>query len=380
MKDILNDLTIKLDNIGFQFNASDVIYNPMEQFVTYVSTKEYVNSKIIADLLNPWGEHRMGACFLIKFLKHISEIGMAPASFTDVNNMLQEVRVNTESFAPTSDSNGRIDILITFVFDGRPYAIIIENKLNDACDQPDQLKRYNDYVENELGYSADQRITVYMPRVGNKCNTYLNAVVINATDLAKIIDETIIESVSPNKTAIQAYSNYLKNISINNLIMDNAKKLEELTSDDIQKAKAIKDAYDKLPDAFAESLCKTYREKGYDTKIAAGHTKYCCIWNQKAYKETSLWLAVGFEHEACYFYIVSDNEDTYKGYIGGINVAEPSYSKGHFWFKPNDSSRYSVSFKGKPDTDKLSEIIDYWLDKLDKLIETPMNNENTPPL
>ena len=38
------------------------------------------------------------------------------------------------------------------------------------------------------------------------------------------------------------------------------------------------------------------------------------------------------------------------------------------WLKPNDSSRYSVSFEGKPDAEKLSEIIDYWLDQLDKLV------------
>ena len=53
MEQSLIHLKDKLKNAGFKFEASTSVYNPMEKFAYYVSTKEIVHSKIIADLLNP---------------------------------------------------------------------------------------------------------------------------------------------------------------------------------------------------------------------------------------------------------------------------------------------------------------------------------------
>ena len=219
-----NEIKTYIFRIASELDCStaSLAYNPMERFADYVSTKEIVHSKIIADLLNPKGEHQLGYGFLVMFLKAIG-IGVKTKPAPSAENPLHDVFVETESFAPTDDSNGRIDILVTFDYNGKRYAIIIENKLNDAPNQPRQLARYNEYL-SKSGYNGSELITVYMPRVGDKCDEYQTAKVINATMLAKIIDETLEESVSPNKAAIQSYSNYLKNISMSNIIMENAKK------------------------------------------------------------------------------------------------------------------------------------------------------------
>lgn len=380
MEQSLINLKNKLKKDGFKFESSISVYNPMERFAEYVSTKEIVHSKIIADLLNPVGEHQLRDCFLINFLNQIGCFEISTTSSPYAENHLRNVVVDTEFFAPTEVSNGRIDILVRFVFNNKSYALIIENKLNDACDQPDQLKRYNDYVEKELGYDADQRITVYIPRIGDKCKDYPQSVVINATDLAMIIDKTLQESVSPNKAAIQAYSNYLKNISKRNIIMDNAKILEGLTAIDIQQAKSIKEAYDRLPEAFAESLCRTYKKNGYEAQLASNYPNYCYIWDKKAYTNTSLWLAVGFSHDACYFYIVSNDKATYNRYSTKLKVAESSKSYGNFWLKPIEESYSSIKFEGKPDTGKLSEVINYWLRRLNQVAKLSLNNEDSPSL
>lgn len=54
--EILDKLRFK----GFDYSTVCVEYNPMETFVEYVSTKEIVHSRIIAELLNPNGSHHLG--------------------------------------------------------------------------------------------------------------------------------------------------------------------------------------------------------------------------------------------------------------------------------------------------------------------------------
>lgn len=376
MKQSLIDLKDKLKNAGFRFEASTSVYNPMERFADYVSTKEIVHSKIIANLLNPKGEHQLGYGVLVMFLQTIG-IGVKTRPTPFAENPLRDVLVETESFAPTDDSNGRIDILVTFDYNGKRYAIIIENKLNDAPDQPRQLARYNEYLNN-LGYNESERITVYMPRVGNKCDVYPTAKVINATMLAKIIDETLEESISPNKAAIQSYSNYLKNISMGNIIKENAMKLEGLTPEDIHDAKAIKDAYDLLPQTFAEHLRKLYEEEiGIKAEISADYSHYCYIWKEDAYRLTSLWLAVGFDYGWYRIYVVSNNEEKLKEYENNptLQITREQTTKGKIWLRPQNDTMFEVKFDGIPDFSELQGVVKKWLEKLDQVA---YNHENTP--
>lgn len=368
MEQSLINLKDKLKSAGFKFEASTSLYNPMERFADYVSTKEIVHSKIIADLLNPKGEHQLGNGFLVKFFQAIG-INVAQPHFPGSENPFKSVQVNTEYYAPTVldgiETKGRIDILVLVELgNNKKYALIIENKLNDAPDQDQQLDRYNTYARDI--FKGCDILIVYMPRIGDCCD-YEDAKVINATMLAQIIDQTLEESVSPHKASIKAYSNYLKNISINNIIMDNAKILGGLTAEDIKQAKAIKEAYDKLPQAFAEYLRKMYQNKGYETQIASNYPNYCYIWAKESYSETHLWLAVGFSHEACYFYVVSNDKNTYADYANVLNVAKSSTSYGDIWLKPVDESLSYIEFKTIPDYKNLTQIINYWLTELDKI-------------
>lgn len=368
MKQSLINLKDKLKNAGFKFEASTSVYNPMERFADYVSTKEIVHSKIIADLLNPKGGHQLGYGFLVMFLKAIG-IGVKTKPAPSAENPLHDVFVETESFAPTDDSNGRIDILVTFDYNGKRYAIIIENKLNDAPDQPRQLERYNKYLNN-LGYNKSERITVYMPRVGDKCDVYPTAKVINATMLAKIIDETLEEYTSPNKAAIQSYSNYPKNISMNNIIKDNAMKLEGLTPEDIHDAKVIKEAYDLLPQTFAEHLKNFYEEEiGIKAEISADYSHYCYIWKEEAYRTTSLWLAVGFGYDWYRIYVVSNNEEKLNEYENNptLQITREQTTRGKIWLRPQNDSVFEVKFHGIPDFGELQIIVKKWLKKLDEV-------------
>lgn len=355
------------------FDAVRASYNPMELFADYVSRKEEVHSKILADLLNPSGEHQLGYGFLTNFLRELNIIVETQTSPT-AGIPIKVINISTEHPAPANingeNKNGRIDIFLLLECAEKQYAIIIENKLNDAGDQPQQLKRYNEYVRTNHKIPDTQIRTVYLPRIDKKCE-YDDTKVINATELAAILDKTLSESNSPAKPVIQAYSNYLKNISINNIIMNNAKILSEMTEADILNAKAIKEAYDMLPQAFAKTLKEDYEENGYKTEISADYPHYCYIWNKTAYDKTSLWLAVGFNHSSYFIYVVSNNEEKLnkENYVSELEIVKSNPTKGYYWLRPENENDFTGDFKSKNDFNQLYPKIDEWLKKLQNLPE-----------
>lgn len=369
-----NEIKTYIFRIASELDCStaSLAYNPMERFADYVSTKEIVHSKIIADLLNPNGEHQLGNCFLINLLKSIG-VDMPCSLFPEsVNPIKLPVLIETEKYAPTTldrvETNGRIDIfLLVELVDNKKYAVIIENKLNDAPDQDRQLERYNTYIHSH--YKNYEIRTVYMPRIKKNCD-YKGADIIDATELAGLIEKSISESNSHNQDAIQAYAHYLKNISKNNKIMDNARILSKMSGEDILKAKAIKDAYSKLCEVFAECLKGVYEGRdGLKASIPSKYASYCYIWNPMAYGKTSLWLAVGFDYDGYFFYIVSNNMDNpeYSEYLKTLNITKSSEDAEGCWHKPNNENLFKKIFTGRPDYKELESDIDMWLEKLDEV-------------
>lgn len=98
-----------------------------------VSHYENTHSTILAELLNPEGTHGLHNSFLKLFLD-INQI-----EGFDSRNALVRTEVAVSEY-------GRIDILI----ESSNWAVIIENKFY-AKDQPEQLKRYNEYAIGKYG-------------------------------------------------------------------------------------------------------------------------------------------------------------------------------------------------------------------------------------
>lgn len=122
-----------------------------------VNQHETTHSKIIASFLSPKGTHGMKERFLELFLAEcFSEEELCNFNF-DCENAV----VKTESYAPTGEIQGRIDILIS---SGAKH-IVIENKLL-AGDQSQQLKRYAEWSENN---SADFKI-LYLTKDGHEAS------------------------------------------------------------------------------------------------------------------------------------------------------------------------------------------------------------------
>ena len=130
----------KKNNFNFDFNIlSDVI---SEKYYT-----EDFHSDIIKQLLK-------NKAFLNPFLSFID------VDYKEYKNyeILRENGINSEE-----DGRGRIDILIKD--DKSKKAVIIENKINWACDTYRQLKKYYGYISKELKLKVD-KIVYLVPDSG----------------------------------------------------------------------------------------------------------------------------------------------------------------------------------------------------------------------
>ncbi len=107
-----------------------------------VAHYEVTHSAIIACFLNPKESHGQGDKFLRLFLDTIGD---------SIINNTSQATVYTEYSTP----DGRIDILIED--ENHTHGIIIENKIY-AEDQPEQLKRYNDFA---LGKYHNENYSIY---------------------------------------------------------------------------------------------------------------------------------------------------------------------------------------------------------------------------
>ena len=113
--------------------------------------RENFHSDIICSLLDPEGFHNEGYSQLELFLLFLHN--------------RHQARVEVGNYLNTSvlREKGRIDILIRD--ESSRHAIIIENKINDAIDQENQLSNYYQYLTDNL-YKVDA--IIYLSKDGQK--------------------------------------------------------------------------------------------------------------------------------------------------------------------------------------------------------------------
>lgn len=117
---------------------------------SYNSYLENFHSDVIAILLNPNERHNQKNLFLDYFLDYLIQLG---------------VKINKDDYALSeiTREKGRIDIWIKD--NTSKKSIIIENKINNAEDQDNQIENYYNYVENS-GFQIDS--IIYLTLNGNK--------------------------------------------------------------------------------------------------------------------------------------------------------------------------------------------------------------------
>lgn len=145
---------------------------------SYNSYLENFHSDVIKILLDPNERHNQSNSFLNLFLDYLIELG---------------IKINKEDYSlcEITREQGRIDIWIKD--NTSKKSIIIENKINNAGDQENQLENYYEYVKN-LGFEIDT--IVYLTLNGSK-----NAPLTDITELNEKIQN------------ISAFTNNTKDLS-----------------------------------------------------------------------------------------------------------------------------------------------------------------------
>jgi len=110
--------------------------------------RETFHSDVLYALIDPSGKQGQQK-YLQTLLEFIRSQGAAVGleNYTDAKVLKEQ---------------GRVDLLVCD--DSSKRAIIIENKINNAGDQPRQLPRYLGYVENTLGYKCDAIVYLRLNR------------------------------------------------------------------------------------------------------------------------------------------------------------------------------------------------------------------------
>lgn len=136
--------------------------NPYNVFTAW-KMSENDHAKMFLALMryqNASGRYLLLNSFLNRFAKGRDKM-IHYQNISDVN-ILFNPRYKTDT------ANNFIDGLITFTANGRRIAIIVENKIYDAPDQPEQIRRYINHMTEDEGVDVNNVWVFYMTGDGSK--------------------------------------------------------------------------------------------------------------------------------------------------------------------------------------------------------------------
>lgn len=287
------------------FEGSKPIYNPMETFVKYVSQKEICHTSILADLLNPLGQHGLGRSFLDAFLEKIK-----CESFKDVTiqTEMPVLRILTDGSGPR-----RIDICI--INNHNKDVVIIENKLNNAQEQQCQLVDYKAGLKHK-GFTVVKTVCLQ----GSNFNDIGADIDLSIMDLANLLNE-----VSGNCFELKSYITLLKNMGYKEKMNEKVEKLLSLDNETFDKVRDLSRLFynDEVSEyCFNEIVSKMKEKSKYDLNLSfSKKRRYLQIWNDEGYKNGTnygYWIELWFrDYDRFEIWIRcdSENELKLKGYV-----------------------------------------------------------------
>ena len=288
------------------FEGSKSIYNPMETFVKYVSQKEICHSSILADLLNPFGQHGLGRSFLDAFLK---EIG-CNETFKDVTirTEMPVLRILTDGSGPR-----RIDICI--INNHNKDVVIIENKLNNAQEQQCQLADYKAGLKHN-GFNVVKTVCLQ----GSTPNDIGADIDLSIMHLARLL-----ENACGNSCELQSYITLLKNMGYKEKMNKEVEKLLSLDNETFDKVRDLSRLFynDEVSEYCFNEIVSELQEKSKDDLDLSFSKKrrYLQIWNDKGYKNGTnygYWIELWFhDYDRFEIWIRCDleNELKLKSYV-----------------------------------------------------------------
>jgi hypothetical protein len=240
---------------------------------------ERFHSELLRMIIDPRTEYIGNDDFLKIFLDTIK-----------VDNLFQK-----EIFVKTEEGNNDYGFIDIIIYDN-DYAIIIENKINGAIDQPNQLARYYYYVENVM--KKEVIAIVYIPCFGefyepdftNYSDVNLmyikkikeKLVILSTNDILNIFLKTCFKKSNNDAQSfiISHYSNLLENILGGKIMNIEKGVLGELLVNlfskkgNIDQVRTIAEIWNRRQEILSDLIWEQLLELGYKL---SGDGNYLCF-------------------------------------------------------------------------------------------------------
>lgn len=318
---------------------------------------EKFHDRALFAILNPKTQNIGNTVFLEKFLE---VIGVDCKDFSPLDETIVEKKKRTY--------NKSEDIDIFIYNEKNKNAIIIEDKLYDAKDQPNQLARYYKYVTEEMRFNVSK--IVYLPLTPSKepnkqydgeYKKYTERIekllkilpaVSHAKDdivrawLEKIDWDNVSYRNENNKNLAQVFVSQYKNLLLglgeDELMADFEKDIIREIYSSKKNIDAIKIFYEKfdkgldskiITNYFAEEIypeiCKELASKGYE--------KHDEVWCLKPIDNTKLYFGVGNESEIAIYKDSKMNREEKKKCKDLFEAIKESEQEDIFYIYDNDN-------------------------------------------
>lgn len=216
------------------------------------SNEVRLHSALLAELLNPNGDHGMGSEFLTSFQEAIG----LPVDFIDPAKVNEQEMIERVIGPKADTTGGRIDIIIE---DGH-NALIIENKIY-AGDQENQLLRYYNYAMEKFG--KGHFLLIYLTLDGHepsefstnnqeieyKCLSY-------GDDIINWLQTCVRQAYNRPliRETITQYINLLKQLTGRDMDKEQVNEITKLALDNLEAASTLME----VKDDVAKSLINTF--------------------------------------------------------------------------------------------------------------------------
>ena len=148
----------------------------------------------------------------------------------------------------------------------------------------------------------------------------------------------------------------------------------DIHNDDMRAARDLSSALSRLPQLYSSQFLEIAGHggiKGADrVEKDEYYCNYICVWNDTDFKDTRMWLSVGFYEDEIYFYVVTDEKNAAERQRKAIEVDLDEgirYRGGYYWHEPSEKSLFSMAFDGKPDIEDVKKRVELLLSRIEKL-------------
>lgn len=148
----------------------------------------------------------------------------------------------------------------------------------------------------------------------------------------------------------------------------------DIPNDDMRVARDLSSALSRLPQLYSSQFLELANRGGINganqSEKDEYYYNYVCVWNDKDFKNTRLWLSIGFYENEVDFYVVTDEDNPEERQRNAFDIGLKDgvrYRGGYYWHKPSDNNLFSLSFDNKPNMEEVRKRAEILLSRIKKL-------------